>query len=402
MGTPRFSSSVACGVALLLGVMVAAPVEAQLSSPARQRAPRDLLYVTANGTTYVPPHHLGVGILVYDVTNGFKFVKRIPTWDVPVSARPELIVGIGASPATGLLYITTPTRVAAFDLLTDKMAWEQTYDGQCCEMIAVSPDGMTLYLNSFYKSHMYAADAKTGKLIQKVEYPPSFEGKRVERAHNINWSPDGSKVFMSGSGPNDDHITVADPKTHTMVKVIGPFGESVRQFTTNGNGSMLFANTVGLCGFVVADVASGMAKHRVECPGDWKEKIAKDPDFRLGHGAPSHGIGMTADETEVWVADGVNSSVHVFDVTVMPPKHKASVKTRVQPYHIAFSLDDKYLFSASGDVIDAKTKKVVAGLQDEYGRDVSSEKFLEATFADGKMLRATERFGKGQLNKSSN
>ncbi len=86
----------------------------------------------------------------------------------------------------------------------------------------------------------------------------------------------------------------------------------------------------------------------------------------------------------------------------MPPKHKASVKTRVQPYHIAFSLDDKYLFSASGDVIDAKTKKVVAGLQDEYGRDVSSEKFLEATFADGKMLRATERFGKGQLNKSSN
>ncbi len=92
----------------------------------------------------MPPHHLGVGILVYDVTNGFKFVKRIPTWDVPVSARPELIVGIGASPATGLLYITTPTRVAAFDLLTDKLAWEQTYDGQCCEMIAVSPDGMTL------------------------------------------------------------------------------------------------------------------------------------------------------------------------------------------------------------------------------------------------------------------
>ncbi len=398
-------------LALVMGVVLSAPAEAQLSSPARQRQARDLLYVTANGTAYVPPHHLGVGILVYDVANGFKFVKRIPTWDVPVSQRPELVVGIGASPATGLLYVTTPTRVAAFDLLSDTLAWEQTYDGQCCEMIAVSPDGETLYLNSYYKSHMYAADAKTGTLIQKVEYSASFKGGRVERAHNINWSPDGSKVFMSGSGPNDNHITVADPTTHTMVKAIGPFTDSVRQFTTNGNGSLLFANTVGLCGFEVADVASGMVKHRVTCPGDWKAKVEKDPDFPLGHGAPSHGIGMTADETEIWVADGVNSSVHVFDATVMPPKHKASVKTRMQPYHLGLSLDDKYVFSASGDVIDAQTKKVIAVLKDEYGRDVSSEKFIQATFGDsgawarqppsGKMLRANERFGKGQVGKSS-
>ncbi len=153
---------------------------------------------------------------------------------------------------------------------------------------------------------------------------------------------------MSGSGPNDDHITVADPKTHTMVKVIGPFGESVRQFTTNGNGSILFANTVGLCGFVVADVASGWRSIASSVQGTGRRRSRKIRTSVWGHGAPSHGIGMTADESEIWVADGVNSSVHVFDVTVMPPKHKASVKTRMQPYHIAFSLDDKYLFSASG------------------------------------------------------
>ena len=403
MGVPRVSSFAVCVVTVLLGVMFSVAVESQLASPGRQRQVRDLLYVTANGTAYVPPHHLGVGILVFDVANDFKFVKRIPTWDVPVSQRPELVVGIGANPTTGLVYVTTPTRIAAFDLTTDKMAWEQTYDGQCCEMIAVSPDGETLYLNSFYMSHMYAVDAKTGALKKKVEYSSDFVGKRVERAHNINWSPDGSRVFMSGSGPNDNFITMADPKMHSMVKAIGPFGESVRQFTTDGTGTKLFANTVGLCGFDVADVDIGEVLGRVECPGDWKAKITADPDFRLGHGAPSHGIAMSADETEIWVADGVNSSLHVFDATVMPPRFKATVKTRVQPYTLSFSLDDRYVFSASGDVVDAKTKKVVAVLKDEYGRDVYSEKFIQATFGDdGKMLRANQRFSKGQVGVPAN
>ena len=397
MGLPKVSSYAVCVITVLLGVMFSVPAESQLSSPARQRQQRNLLYVTAAGTAYVPPHHLGLGILVFDVTNDFKFVKRIPTWDVPVSQRPELVVGIGASATAGLLYVATPSRVGAFDLTTDKMAWEQTYDGQCCEMIAISPDGETLYLNSNYMSHMYAVNAKTGALIKKIEYPPSFHGTQVERAHNNNWSPDGSKVFMSGSGPNDTFITIADPKTHTMVRTVGPFSDSVRQFTTNGSGTLLFVNMVGLCGFEVADTNTGNVVHRVECPGDWKAKI-QDPDVRLGHGTPSHGIGMTADEKEIWVVDGVNSSLHVFDATVMPPRFMTSVKTRVQPYTMGFSLDDQYVFSASGDVIDAKTKKVVAVLKDEYGRDVYSEKLIQATFGeDGKMLRVNQRFSKGQV-----
>ncbi len=102
MRVPRATNYAVCVVTVLLGVIFSVAVEGQLSSPARQRQIRDLLYVTANGTIYVPPHHLGVGILVFDVANDFKFVKRIPTWDVPVSQKPELVVGIGASVTTGL------------------------------------------------------------------------------------------------------------------------------------------------------------------------------------------------------------------------------------------------------------------------------------------------------------
>jgi hypothetical protein len=277
------------------------PLQGQLSSPSRPKE-RNLLYVAAQGTAYVPPHYYGLGILVFDVANQFRFVKRIPTFDVPASRVPELAVGMAASPAAGMLYVSFPSRLLAIDLTTDKKAWEQTYDGQCCEMIATSPDGKMLYLNSYYKSHMYAVDAKTGALIKKVEYPASFDPKmRVERAHNINWTADGARVFMSGSGPKDIFISVADPKTHTIQKAVGPFGESVRQFTTNGRGTLLFVNTVGLCGFEVADVAAGKVIHRVECPGDWKAKLKADPDMRLGHGTPSHGIAMSADEKEIWV-----------------------------------------------------------------------------------------------------
>jgi DNA-binding beta-propeller fold protein YncE len=396
MRSVKASRGVECLVVLM--VMVAwIPLQGQLSSPSRPKE-RSLLYVAAQGTAYVPPHHYGLGVLVFDVSNQFRFVKRIPTFEVPASRVPELAVGMAASPAAGLLYISFPSRLLAIDLTTDKKAWEHTYDGQCCEMIATSPDGKMLYLNSNYKSHMYAVDAKTGALIRKVEYPATFDAQtRVERAHNINWSPDGSRVFMSGSGPKDVFISVADPKTHTMLKAIGPFGESVRQFTTNGRGTLLFVNTVGLCGFEVADVNAGKVVHRVECPGDWKEKLKADPTMRLGHGTPSHGIAMTADEKEIWVVDGVNASLHVFDATTMPPRPTVSIKTRVPPYTVGLSLDDTYVLSMSGDVIDAKTKKVVAGLKDEYGRDVYSEKMIQATFGpDGKMLRANERFSKGR------
>jgi DNA-binding beta-propeller fold protein YncE len=375
------------------------PLHGQLSSPARPKE-RNLLYVSAQGTAYVPPHHYGVGVMVFDVANQFKFVKRIPTFDVPASKVPEPAVGIAASVAAGMLYLSYPTRLLALDVTTDKKAWEQTYDGQCCEMIATSPDGKMLYVNSYYKSHMYAVDAKTGTLIKKVEYPVAFEARtRVERAHNINWSPDGSRVFMSGSGPNDVFISVADPKEHTIVKAVGPFGDSVRQFTTNGRGTLLFVNTVGLCGFEVADVNAGKVIHRVECPGDWKEKLKANPKMTLGHGTPSHGIAMSADEKEIWVVDGVTSALHVFDATTMPPRPTSSIKTRVPPYTVGFSLDDTYVLSMSGDVIDAKTKGLVAGLKDEYGRDVYSEKMIQATFGpDGKMLRANERFSKGRAS----
>ena len=42
-----------------------------------------------------------MGISVFDIDNGYKFVKRIPTWNVPAGKEPENVKGIAASAKTG-------------------------------------------------------------------------------------------------------------------------------------------------------------------------------------------------------------------------------------------------------------------------------------------------------------
>jgi hypothetical protein len=51
---------------------------------------------------------------------------------------------------------------------------------------------------------------------------------------------------------------------------------------------------------------------------------------------------------------------------------------------------------SAGEIIDAKTKKIVATLQDETGIHVQSEKMVEVEFAGPKPVRAGDQFGIGR------
>ncbi len=116
-----------------------------------------------------------------------------------------------------------------------------------------------------------------------------------------------------------------------------------------------------LLGFEIGDLTSGRKLFRVEVEG-----FAKGPTKR--HGCPSHGIGLTPDEKELWVADAFNSRMHIFDATVMPPKQVASIVVRDQPGWITFSIDGKYAYPSTGEVIDVPPRKIVTALTDENGR----------------------------------
>src|SRR5512145_3440274 len=110
---------------LILSVPVLLALIAVFTSTERQAAVEEkhLLYVVSPGIrNYV--QFGGVGILVYDIAAGHKFVKRIPTWDAPEGKPAENVKGIVASAKTAKIYLSTPKRVACFDLITEKKVWE--------------------------------------------------------------------------------------------------------------------------------------------------------------------------------------------------------------------------------------------------------------------------------------
>ncbi len=344
---------------------------------------RDLLYAAVPGRTNDIGFG-GIGILVFDAARNFRFVKRIATWDYTAVDQPENVKGVAVSASLGMIYVSTIKRLAAWDLLTEKKVWEQTYDGNCCDRMAISPDGKTMYVPTLEGPYWYIVDAKTGNLIKTLPAPAS------QGAHNTIWSPDGSKVFMAGLRSNT--MSIADAKTNTIVQTVGPFANSVRPFTVNGAGTLIYANVNDLLGFQIGDVKTGKVIHTVQVQGyGWaRERLA-------GHGCPSHGVALSPDEKEVWVVDGANSSVHVFDNTVMPPKQIKTIKVRDQPFWLTWSINGRWVYAASGDIIDAQSKQVIASLKDEMGRDVEGEKVVEVLYQDGKLVKTIDQFGVGQV-----
>jgi hypothetical protein len=367
----------AFGSLLAVGAAVAGLLTARPEPLAASLLERSFLYVAVPGIrNYV--EYGGVGILVYDVAARYKFVKRIRTFEVVPGKPPENIKGIAASSATGLLYLSTPQRLAALDLWTEEIAWNRTYEGGCDRM-ALSPDGRLLYVPSFEGPHWTVVDARTGDVVATLVTNSG--------AHNTIYGFDGRLAYLAGL--KSPLLNVADTSTHRVAKQIGPFGDVIRPFTINGNESLVFVNVNNLLGFEVGDLKTGQKLHRVEVAGYQKGPVKR-------HGCPSHGVGLTPDEKELWLTDAANQSLHVFDATVMPPKQMASIRLRDQPGWITFSLDGQHAWPSTGEVIDTKTKQIVATLTDEEGRAVQSEKVVEIVMSDGKPVRTGDQFGVGR------
>ena len=72
----------------------------------------------------------GAGILVFDIDDGHKFVKRIAT-DASRAAKPRNIKGVVASPATKKLHFTTPETLYCVDLVTAKTEWSKKLPNGC-------------------------------------------------------------------------------------------------------------------------------------------------------------------------------------------------------------------------------------------------------------------------------
>jgi DNA-binding beta-propeller fold protein YncE len=340
------------------------------------KAERHFLYVVAPGIRdYL--EFGGAGILVFDQDRGHSFVKRIET---PASRaeKPENIKGVCACAATRKLYFTTLKTLSCLDLISEKTTWEKALPGGCDRM-SITPDGKNLYVPSLEGPHWHVVDGASGDIVAKIE-PRSG-------SHNTVVSLDGAEAYLAGL--RSPLLPVVDCKTQKVVRTVGPFGAAIRPFTINAVRGLCFVNVNGLLGFEIGDLVSGKRLYRVEVQGFKQGKVKR-------HGCPSHGIGLTPDEREVWVCDAANRRVHVFDATAMPPKQVTSIALREEPGWVTFSLNGRHAYPSTGEVIDTKTKKIIAALRDEKGRAVHSEKMVEVIFRDGVPVRNGDQFGLGR------
>jgi DNA-binding beta-propeller fold protein YncE len=339
-------------------------------------SPRHLLYVASPGTRNYTQYG-GVGVLVFDADDGYRFVRRIPTWPVVEGKPAENVKGIAASARNGRVYVSSLTRVIAIDAITGATVWDHAYEGGA-DRLAISPDGRALYVPQLEGSSWHVVDADDGRVLATIETRSG--------SHNTIYAADGRHVYLAGL--KSATLSVVDPAQRRVTSVVGPFDNVVRPFTVNGAGTLVFANVNDLLGFDVADLRTGKLLHRVEVTG-----VQKGPVKR--HGCPSHGIALTPDERELWLADCANQRIHLFDATVMPPKQVASLPMRDCVGWVSFSIDGRTAYSSTGEMIDVATRKVIATLTDEAGRAVQSEKMLELLVDDGKVVRAGNQFGVG-------
>ena len=319
----------------------------------------------------------GKGILVFDIDDGHKFVRRI---DIPFK---EGLRGFcGSVKRHAVYYSTTNRRLGAFDLETEKILWEQQYDIGC-DRACITLDGSKLYVPTGWwlkatNSGFLVVNANDGKLIKRL---PAGVG-----AHNSIASLDGQFVYLG----TETNLWVFNTKDDRLVLNVKDCGESgVFPFTVDSRNRYAYVCLGKHVGFDVVDLKTGEVPHRV-----WAHD-AETHTKLIPH--RTHGAALTPDEKEVWISDQDGKKLFVFDNTQMPPRELAHIDLSLGGHGwITFSLDGQYAWCHTPDVIDAKTRKVIATLKDENGKPVCGSKFIEVQFRDGKVVAMGDQFGLGR------
>jgi DNA-binding beta-propeller fold protein YncE len=247
--------------------------------------------------------------------------------------------------------------------------------------MAISPDGKTMYLPAFEKNFWMVVDCATGNVIARID--------GFIKSHNSLYGSSGNYVYLGDI--RNPWLYMANTKTNTIEYKVGPFSNYVRPFTIDSKETRAYVTVDSLLGFEVGDLKTQKKVAHVEVEGWLPGPVRR-------HGNPSHGIALTPDEKEIWLADGHNMRLHIF--SAKPPYQQlTTIPLQDMPGWITFSMDGRYAYPSSGEVIDPKTRKILTTLQDELHNNVASEKMVEIQFENGKAVKAGDQFGVGRLYK---
>jgi DNA-binding beta-propeller fold protein YncE len=352
---------------MIVAVLLATPVRSEpLQAAAAKSEPgeRHLLYVAGKAS-----------LRIFDIDDDHRLMRKVK---LPVGRK---IRGIAANVLSQRLYLSYDQSLACIDLATHEILWIRQYDSGADRM-AITPDGRTIYMpsGSWTKTaYWYVIDAASGNEITRIDFH--------EGAHNTLASLDGRRAYLASR--RHDMIAVVDTSDHHILREVGPFGDSVRPFTIDRAGRHVFATVSDLLGFEIGDLDTGRHLARIPVEGFESGPVKH-------HHCPSHGIGLTPDESEVWVVDAFNQHLHIFDNAVFPPRQRSSIKLSGSPYWITFGIDGRYAYPSTGDVVDVTSRRIVATLRKNNGKRLRSEKMLEIDFRDGIAVRVGDQFGVGR------
>ena len=258
--------------------------------------------------------------------------------------------------------------------------------------IAISRDGRTVYAAMQHDATgVDVIDTETLTWVKNLPLNDRPEGRgeageSLMRIHNVWVTPDGKNVIAGSNNREAMYAAIIDEQTHEWVRSIEYTGRPrPLAFNTNPDGSTkwVFAGISGLHGFVVHDFETGKEIFRTEFPSPVRDggvNMARPGGLhpaRLILANPNHGIGVTPDNTSVWVTDRLYSVVHAYSVPEF--RYLGEVVLRGQdPFWVTFTPDSRFAYIPHANrpfvsVVDtAKRQEVASVLVGDTAKRIST------------------------------
>jgi WD40 repeat protein len=235
---------------------------------------------------------------------------------------------------SGDAWSTEDYLTVAHDAATGAVLWAQRYDGtgafhDAAHAIASSPDGSKVFVTgesdgsgpgSPTEFATIAYDAASGALLWVGRY--RRRGDLASDAHSVAVSPDGSRVFVSGSadsqvvdGPSDRTLAY-DAATGSVIwerRYHGPWYGSNRldDLAVSGDGSTVVVTGLGSGPTGDADSVT-LAYDTLDGTQRWVARFAGP----LDSDAWTHSIAVSPDASTVWVVGSIGNGTHTHMLTL--------------------------------------------------------------------------------------
>jgi hypothetical protein len=291
--------------------------------------------------------------------------KQLDMWTgLPIT---DAARGIDADPVKGIVYIahggagpnsngsaTKTGSLLAWSLYQNKVVYDTKFT-HGVDQIAVG-------VNTIYVPSGEYTNDRNWYYVNDIDGSPAGTEPGGMNPHDT--------IFRNGhryyGGTQDTYLYVLGLQGVTKVGPSPSGTAGVRPFTVNGAETRMYITWSNFRGFSVGDLTTG--------------NILKTVNFgpnTCGLAAPSHGMSLSPDNSEVYVLDTCNNQIRVYDASDNPML-KATV-TLDHPIHpgtenpcvwdcdkdgwITHSRDGKYVYVGdSGDVIDTTTHKAATYL----------------------------------------